>query len=49
VGGAVLDAVLPQLNLGARVPVCGVIAHCNDRQAPPSLSSACSRDATSAS
>lgn len=29
VGGAVLDAVLPLLNLGARVPVCGFIAHYN--------------------
>ena len=30
VGGAVFDAVLPLLNLGARVPVCGFIAHYND-------------------
>jgi NADPH-dependent curcumin reductase CurA len=30
VGGAVFDAVLPLLNLNARVPVCGVIAHYND-------------------
>jgi len=30
VGGDVLDAVLPLLNLGARVPVCGFIAHYND-------------------
>ena len=29
VGGAVLDAVLPLLNLGARVPVGGFIAHYN--------------------
>lgn len=29
VGGAVLDAVLPLLNKGARVPVCGFIAHYN--------------------
>ncbi|MGO1001245.1 NADP-dependent oxidoreductase [Lysobacter sp. CA196] len=29
VGGAVFDAVLPLLNIGARVPVCGVIAHYN--------------------
>lgn len=29
VGGAVLDAVLPLLNPGARVPVCGFIAHYN--------------------
>jgi len=27
VGGAVLDAVLPLLNVGARVPVCGFISH----------------------
>jgi NADPH-dependent curcumin reductase CurA len=30
VGGAVFDAVLPQLNHHARVPVCGVIAHYNE-------------------
>lgn len=30
VGGAVFDAVLPLLNVGARVPVCGLIAHYND-------------------
>lgn len=35
VGGAVFDAVLPLLNIGARVPVCGFIAHYND-DAPPS-------------
>ena len=29
VGGAVFDAVLPLLNVGARVPVCGLIAHYN--------------------
>jgi len=34
VGGAVFDAVLPLLNIGARVPVCGIIAHYND-EAPP--------------
>ena len=34
VGGAVFDAVLPLLNIGARVPVCGHIAHYND-EAPP--------------
>jgi len=33
VGGKVLDAVLPLLNLHARVPVCGFIAHYNDRGA----------------
>ncbi|WP_437666904.1 NADP-dependent oxidoreductase [Sorangium sp. So ce1182] len=35
VGGAVFDAVLPLLNIGARVPVCGVIAHYNDDAPPP--------------
>lgn len=30
VGGAVLKAVLPLLNIGARVPVCGFIAHYNE-------------------
>ncbi|WP_207482821.1 NADP-dependent oxidoreductase [Arenibaculum pallidiluteum] len=35
VGGAVFDAVLPLLNIGARVPVCGVIAHYNDLAPPP--------------
>jgi len=30
VGGDVLDAVLPLLNIGARVPVCGFIAHYNE-------------------
>lgn len=30
VGGAVFDAVLPLLNISARVPVCGFIAHYND-------------------
>ncbi|QAU23291.1 NADP-dependent oxidoreductase [Dyella sp. M7H15-1] len=35
VGGAVFDAVLPRLTLGARVPVCGMIAHYNDTQLPP--------------
>ena len=30
VGGAVFDAVLPLLNIRARVPVCGFIAHYND-------------------
>jgi len=29
VGGEVLDAVLPLLNIGARIPVCGFIAHYN--------------------
>ena len=34
VGGEVFDAVLPLLNIGARVPVCGVIAHYNDERLP---------------
>ncbi|OKB66851.1 NADP-dependent oxidoreductase [Serratia marcescens] len=29
VGGAVFDAVLPLLNVKARIPVCGIIAHYN--------------------
>ncbi|ANH70943.1 NADP-dependent oxidoreductase [Mitsuaria sp. 7] len=35
VGGEVLDAVLPLLNIGARVPVCGFIAHYNEAGASP--------------
>ena len=34
VGGAVFDAVLPLLNVKARVPVCGLIAHYNDTALP---------------
>jgi hypothetical protein len=34
VGGNVFKAVLPLLNTGARVPVCGLIAHYNDTQLP---------------
>lgn len=34
-GGAVLDAVMPLLNVCARVPVCGLIAHYNDTELPP--------------
>lgn len=34
VGGDVLDAVLPLLNLGARMPVCGFIAHYNQPSSP---------------
>jgi NADPH-dependent curcumin reductase CurA len=32
VGGEVLQAVLPLLNIGARMPVCGFVAHYNDRE-----------------
>jgi NADPH-dependent curcumin reductase len=35
VGGEVFDAVLPLLNVGARVPVCGIISHYNDKSLPP--------------
>ncbi len=34
VGGAVFDAVLPLLNVSARVPLCGLIAHYNDKSLP---------------
>ncbi len=34
VGGKVFDAVLPLLNTGARVPVCGLIAHYNATALP---------------
>lgn len=34
VGGAVFDAVLPRLNVKARVPVCGLISHYNDKELP---------------
>ena len=34
VGGAVLDAVTPLLNIGARMPVCGLIAHYNEAGSP---------------
>lgn len=34
VGGRVFEAVLPLLNTGARVPICGLIAQYNDTQAP---------------
>ena len=30
VGGDVLEAVIPLLNAGARVPICGYVAHYND-------------------
>ena len=35
VGGAVFDAVLPLLNVRARIPLCGLIAHYNDTGLPP--------------
>ncbi len=35
VGGAVFDAVLPLLNVRARIPVCGLIALYNDAAPPP--------------
>jgi NADPH-dependent curcumin reductase len=35
VGGAVFDAVLPLLNRGARIPLCGLISQYNDDAAPP--------------
>jgi NADPH-dependent curcumin reductase CurA len=35
VGGAVFEAVLPRLNLGARIPVCGLIAHYNETAPAP--------------
>ena len=34
VGGRVLQAVLPLLNVHARVPLCGTIAHYNDTELP---------------
>ncbi len=35
VGGKVFEAVLPRLNVRARVPLCGLIAHYNDTDTPP--------------
>jgi NADPH-dependent curcumin reductase CurA len=35
VGGAVFDAVLPRLNVGARIPLCGFVASYNDENLPP--------------
>ena len=35
VGGPVFDAVFPLLNIGARIPVVGTIAHYNDAAPPP--------------
>ena len=34
VGGKVFDAVLPQLNTGARIPVCGLVSHYNATSLP---------------
>jgi NADPH-dependent curcumin reductase len=34
IGGSVLDAVLPLLNVGARMPLCGLISQYNSTQAP---------------
>jgi len=34
VGGKVFDAVLPLLNVGARVPVCGLVSRCNATKLP---------------
>ncbi len=34
VGGAVFEAVFPQLNMFARVPICGLIAHYNATELP---------------
>jgi hypothetical protein len=34
VGGLVFEAVLPLLNTRSRIPLCGLIAHYNDREAP---------------
>lgn len=34
VGGVAFEAVLPLLNTRARIPLCGLIAHYNDREAP---------------
>lgn len=35
VGGPVFDAVLPLLNIGARIPLCGLIAQYNMQELPP--------------
>jgi len=35
VGGAVFNAVLPLLNVGSRVPLCGLIAYYNAQGLPP--------------
>src|SRR5690349_5005650 len=35
VGGAVFEAVLPRLNVGARIPLCGFVSSYNDESLPP--------------
>ena len=35
VGGAVFEAVLPRLNVGARIPLCGFVSSYNDDALPP--------------
>jgi len=40
VGGMVLDTVIPLLNIGARIPVCGLVAHYNERTEPLGIHSA---------
>ena len=35
VGGKVLDAVIPLLNVNARIPVCGLVSQYNATQLPP--------------
>jgi NADPH-dependent curcumin reductase CurA len=40
VGGQVFDAVVPLLSVGARVPLCGLTAHYNDRSEPLGIYSA---------
>ena len=35
VGGSSWEAVMPLLNVNARVPVCGLIAHYNQKELPP--------------
>ena len=35
VGGAVFEAVLPRLNVGARIPLCGFVSSYNDENLPP--------------
>jgi NADPH-dependent curcumin reductase CurA len=40
VGGMVLDTVIPLLNIGARIPVCGLVSHYNERTEPLGVHSA---------